>query len=43
MKQFYTLFVREIFKYVDPVWYHKLTVQWKNEIQEVQNTDSRRI
>jgi hypothetical protein len=43
MKQLYISCVRPIFEYASPVWYHKLTGQWKNEIQKVQNTALRKI
>ncbi len=43
MNQLYILCVRPIFEYGIPVWYHKLTDQWKDEIQNVQNTGSRKI
>ena len=32
-----------IFKYASLVWYHKLTGQWKDEIQKIQNTRLRKI
>ena len=43
MKQLYISCVRPIFEYASPVWYHKLTGQWKDEIQKVQNTGLRKI
>ena len=43
MKQLYISCVRPIFEYASPVWYHKLTGQWKDEIQKIQNTALRRI
>ena len=43
MKQLYISCVRPMFEYSSPFWYHKLTGQWKNEIQEVQNTGLRNI
>jgi hypothetical protein len=43
MKQLYISCVRPIFEYASPVWYHKLTGQWKDEIQKVQNTALRKI
>ena len=43
MKQLYISCVRPIFEYASPVWYHKLTGQWKDEIQKIQNTGLRKI
>jgi hypothetical protein len=43
MKQLYILCVRPIFEYASPVLYHKLTDQWKDEIQKVQNIALRKI
>jgi len=43
MKQLYIAYVRAIFEYANPVWYHKLTGQWKDEIQKIQNTGLRKI
>ena len=43
MKQLYISCVRPIFEYANPVWYHKLTGQWKDEIQKIQNTGLRKI
>ena len=43
MKQLYVSCVRPIFEYASPVWYHKLTGQWKDEIQKIQNTALRKI
>ena len=43
MKQLYILCVRPIFEYASLAWYHKLTGQWKDEIQKGQNTELRKI
>ncbi len=38
MKQLRISCVKQIFEYATPVWYQKLTDQWKDKIQKVQNT-----
>lgn len=38
MKQLHISCVKQIFEYATPVWYQKLTDQWKDKIQKVQNT-----
>ena len=43
MKQLYISCVRPIFEYASLAWYHKLTGQWKDEIQKGQNTELRKI
>ena len=43
IKQLYISCVRPIFEYAIPAGYHKLTGQWKDEIQKAQNTGLRKI
>jgi len=35
--------MQPIFDYTSPVWYYKLTGQWKGEIQKLQDTGLYRI
>ena len=43
IKQLYILCAGPIFEYTSPVWYHKPASQWKDGIQEVQNTELHKI
>jgi hypothetical protein len=38
MRQLYVSCVRSVLEYASPGWYHKLTEQWKEEMQKIQNT-----
>jgi hypothetical protein len=43
MRQLYVSCVRPVLEYTSTVWYHRLTGQWKEEMQEIQNTALRKI